>query len=140
MLHGGTIDSGLMLYEKTQLTHAVSAGAEYAFLATQQSASATTILSNVKSLISNELAFPFGSSAVTVTPTYMSGAGSTMCCLTTSNGVTTSTCSDSTTNCPDGASAGVYLQVAASFTFQPLFPTDFFLRRVVSETLTGRVQ
>lgn len=106
---GGMVDFGLAYYGQSQLAGAVAAGAEYAILT-----GPTATQANIQSVVQNAA----GLSHLTVTVT---GLSPTACyCVTGSPPALTATAC--ATSCSNGATAGTYAFITATYAYQPLMP------------------
>ena len=73
ILLGGTVDLGVLIYDKDETAKATSSGLEYAVLAEQADTDAGTISSNVSALVSAQVPTRFVSTPV-VTVSVNNGA------------------------------------------------------------------
>jgi Flp pilus assembly protein TadG len=112
---GGAADYGLAQFDRAMLANAVSAGANYAILV---GTSVTT--ANITSVVQNVSTLPNAATTVTVTYTSISpGVPSPgwYCVWGTAPTVTSST---SGGTCTDGSSAGYYISLKATYSFNGL--------------------
>ncbi len=103
------VDLGLLEQARDNVTLAVNAGAQYAELA-GKSVTAAAIQTA-------------GQAATTLAPlTFTANGPSYYCASTSTSGTVTLTASSAGATCADGSKAGLYVQITASYTYQPLLP------------------
>lgn len=122
---GGLADFGLLLWARHELASGVSQAAGYAFN-TGPNVSGSAV-ANVVNAVSS-----LSSATVTVT-------GPACYCISgTPASLSSQTCGNS---CADGATPGVYVTLAASYTYQPMLPVFSQLSSyVIQELATVRIQ
>lgn len=133
---GGAADYGLAQYDRALLANAVSAGAQYALLT-----GTSVITSNITSVIQSTSALPNATTTVTVTYTSISpGVPSPgwYCITGTAPTVTSST---SGGVCGDGSSAGYYISIKATYTFNGIMGGFLSLAsNTMAEQATVKIQ
>jgi len=136
VLLGGAADYGLAQYNRALLANAVSAGAQYAVLT---GTGVTT--ANITSIIQNTSTLPNAATTVIVTYSSISpGVPSPgwYCITGTAPTVTSST---SGGVCADGSSAGYYISMKATYSFNGLFGGFMSLSsNTMAEQATVKVQ
>lgn len=123
----GAIDFGLAFDAKLRLSNAVGEGAQFSFLTgpNVQAAQVQTVVQSASTL-----------SPVNVNVTY--SASSCYCLTGSPASLTQQNCS---TSCANGTPPGKYVSIAATYTYQPIFPSYHLLANsVLSENATVRVQ
>jgi len=134
---GSVADFGLSIWARSRLSAAVSYGAQYAAIA----GSANVTAANVKSAVSSSVT-PLTGVTVTITgPACYCTSGTPVSASPASPSTTTGSppsCSNST--CASG-SVGMYLKIAASYTYSPVLPFYAELASTaLSETAIVRLQ
>lgn len=138
ILLGGAADFGLLVAGKSKLANGVAQGIQYAFA----TGPAVTI-ANLRAAVQSGAARSGVMETVTVSvtgPACYCVSGSPAALSATSTPLSaTNTC---TGTCPTGAtSPGAYVQVAATYTYQPLMPFySGLVSTTVSETVTARLR
>lgn len=135
------VDFAFAFYSKLELSSAVSAGAQYAYLNGQAltSSTAAAFITNVQTVVK-------GASALTLpAPTVLynnvaSGANAGNCyCISTSGTWTTGTCGTACST--NGPTAGKYVSISANYSYAPIFPTDKYISSgTITESALIRVQ
>ncbi|HMA48335.1 MAG TPA: TadE/TadG family type IV pilus assembly protein [Magnetospirillaceae bacterium] len=126
LLTVAAIDFGLAFAAKLNLAAAVAEGAQYAFLngGNVQAARVQTVVQSAIAL-----------SPVSATVTY---DGACYCVTGSPPARSAQTCG---VPCPNGAPPGKYLDISASYTYQPIFPSYALVSNPhLTETVTVRVQ
>ena len=139
ILLGGTVDLGVLIYDKDETAKATSSGLEYAALAEQADTDASTISSNVSALVTAQVPTRFVSTPAVTVSVNNGAVSSDRCCVTFSGGTPSWNCAPSPPTCSDGSDPGIFLQVTTSYTFKPLFPEDSFLAQTVTSTALRRI-
>lgn len=106
---GGIVDFGMIYYGQSRVSAGVAAGAQYAILT-----GATVTQSNIQTLVQNAA----GLSNLTVTVTGLSPTAC-YCVSGTPPATVAATCG---TNCANGAAAGTYAFITATYAYQPIMP------------------
>jgi hypothetical protein len=135
---GGAADYGLAQYDRALLANAVSAGAQYALLT-----GTSVITSNITSVIRSTSTLPNASTSVTVVYSSVSpgvpGPGGGWYCITGT--APTVTASTSGGVCGDGSSAGYYISMKATYTFNGIMGGFLSLAsNSMSEQATVKIQ
>jgi Flp pilus assembly protein TadG len=134
----GVSDLTMAFHRQLQLSSALAAGAQYAFVhgQTETGSTLTTDVTNFVNAIS-----PF--TLTTVTSNYNNGLSTTSCYCVSG---TTPTYSDTMTcgaTCTDGSgsTAGKFVSISGKFTYTPLFSLDSaFFANPFTQTVTVRLQ
>jgi Flp pilus assembly protein TadG len=137
------VDLGRAFQQRIQIVAAVSAGAEFAFLAEQNGTAGATIVTETKAVVVSASNSLLATSDITVTVND-GNPWSDRCCVSGGGGAAvTWTCGSagSITSCADGSSPGVYVEISATHQFTPFFSADVTLTgTVLSSDIVARVQ
>jgi Flp pilus assembly protein TadG len=136
------VDLGKAFQQRIQIVAAVSAGAEFAFLAAQNGTAGATIVSEATSIIVTASNSLLRTSDITFTVNN-GNSWSDRCCVSESNGAVSWSCftAGTYTSCADGSDPGVFVQLSASHTFVPFFSADAQLTgTTLSSSVIARVQ
>ena len=132
---GGAADFGLAEYNKSNLSFALEAGAEYAHLT-----GSTVTVANIKSVVTGAMNLSGGqSSNVQITTTPSGGPG--YYCVTVSGGTPSLAASSSGATCSDGTPAGLYIKIQATYTGGGLLGGFSIPSSLpITDTVTVRIQ
>jgi Flp pilus assembly protein TadG len=125
-LAGGLTDVGLLCQARGQVNLGLAAGAQYATLAGTNAtkAAAQTAMTSATGL------------AVTFTATVPA-----CYCISTTGGVSSLTSQTCGVNCSDGTTPGTYMELSASYTYQPITPgMSNMVATALSATIYARLQ
>lgn len=138
ILLGGAVDFGLLMAGKSRLANGVAQGIQYALLT-----GPTVTIVNLRAAIQSGAARSGVKETVIVSVTTpacycVSGVPAVLSAISTLLSAT-NTC---TMTCPTGATLpGVYVKVAATYTYKPLMPFySGLVNTTVSEAITARLQ
>jgi len=136
------VDLGRAFQQRIQIVAAVSAGAEFAFLAEQNGVAGATIVQEAKAVVVSASNSLLSTSNVTITINNGNSWGD-RCCVSGSGTTVTWSCftAGSTTACDDGSNPGIYAQISASYAFVPFFAADTQLTgQTLSSSIIARVK
>jgi Flp pilus assembly protein TadG len=135
--------------DQTQITAAVGAGAEFAYVAAQTgTASAATIISEITSevvatsnalLTANNVSIYLNGNPVNASTasTTLTSYWAQRCCLSGSGStISFSGCSSTPPTCTDASNPGLYLTITASASFSPYISVD---TQMTGKTLSGSI-
>ncbi len=150
MIFGGVTDLSIAVWDHMTTIAAVEAGADYALAygqSGQQVSSNSTVapfLANVAATIAATSRSGATLSTSNIVVTYNNatdGSNYGSCYCVPASGVFPASTTSCGASCPDGTTAGAYVQIRATYLYRPLSPVDApFLSGSYTDTAMVRVQ